>query len=882
MNERLAVTRPMASALAFSLAFFLAFSLAAQDGASQDVRGTTAVDVHGLPGDRPGTERWIVHFKTRSFDLSGYRNAIRAGRPAAEVAGIVAGLERKVLADQTGFVAKVENDLGAQILAQWWLINACAIDVPFASLDRVRSLPGVERLEPDRQWLPWIKASTNSANHNADYVQQVLKMDGKGTAVGILDTGQNSSVSTSTPRPHRTYYVNGDPNNTNGSGIKGSRLVLNKQIGKMASNDTHGHGTAVASVAAGANWGTKGADHGQAYGADIAGYAIADSPINGGTTTTTMVSAWQALGKDRVTYNIVAANLSYSGSPSPLDAAQQALDSLAYFGDVVCCVACGNSDKSTANSQGAANGIAVGAIKAATHVVAQWSSKGPLGGTGGRFYPDMVACGEEMVMAQVGNEGADMVNSGTSMSSPHVCGAAALVRAANNKLTALQTKAILLATTRDISKQNPGGSRNTYGLGMLRTDLAVKLAMTAGSYGNGTVNNSNKVATVPLSVVAGRQYSVVVAWHRTNISSALYSNLDIRVLDGTTEVAKSNTPGNLYENVVFTANKTATLKLEVSAAALPDNTQNFAYAFARLPVPAVVTPIGKGCQGSGVPLPAVCQSANTTASLSSSIGSDGWTYAIEVSADADMSITGYEMRSDSRSTFAKSVATYLHDANVSGLPTNILASGTMLISQSEAWCRTIFDKKVAVKKGQRYFLSFVNPPFEQGGSIRLPFASTGSLATYWRRSSSSSSWIGDSSRALVWRTLCAGTGGAPPVAGTLGEPILDTPFTLTLRQALANAPAVVIVGISKTQGFGTTLPWDLTPVGAPGCSLLISGEILVPVKVDAGGGFDLPFILPNDNTAIGLTVYSQFAVQDQSANLLGWAFSNALGLTVGG
>ncbi len=42
------------------------------------------------------------------------------------------------------------------------------------------------------------------------------------------------------------------------------------------------------------------------------------------------------------------------------------------------------------------------------------------------------------------------------------------------------------------------------------------------------------------------------------------------------------------------------------------------------------------------------------------------------------------------------------------------------------------------------------------------------------------------------------------------------------------------------------------------------------------------FILPNDKNAIGLTVYIQFAIQDQKANLLGWAFSNALGLTIGG
>jgi len=873
MNKRL-VTWLMVSAMAIPLT--------AQDPAVTVEVANTGTAVHGLPGDRAGTERWIVQFKTRSFDLSAYRTAVYARRPAAEVAKIVADLERKVIADQAAFTSKVEADLGADVVVQWWLVNACAIDVPFKNLDRVRALPNVARLEPNREWLPTIKVSSNSTNHNSDFVHQVLKIDGKGVAVGILDTGQDDTVNTTIARPHRTYYINGDPKNTSGPGIKGSRLIINKQIGKLPASDTDGHGTAVASVAAGANWGTKGADHGQAYGANIAGYAIADSPVNSSSTSATMVSAWQELGKNRVSNNIVAANLSYGGSPSLLEVAQQALDSVAYNGDVVCCVSAGNSGTDTTGSQGAANGLAVGAIKADTKRLATWSARGPLGGSGGRFYPDIVACGEEMVMAQVGNENTDMLNSGSSMSAPQVCGAAALVRAANSKLTAIETKVILLATTRDISKQNPGGSQNTYGLGMLRTDLAVQLALATSGHGTGTVNNANKIAKVPISVTNGRQYTAAVSWHRIAMNSTLYSNLDIRILDGTTEVAKSKTPGNLYEKVVFTAKKTATFTLEITGTALPNTSQNFAYAFTTVPAPAVVTAFGKGCVGSGIPLPAACQSDNTNRTLARNIGSDGWTYGLEVQATANISITGYEIRSDSQSTFAKPIQTFLYDANASGLPTNILASGTMLIGQSEGWCRTIFDKKVAIKQGQRYFLSFINPPFVKGGSIRLPLATSGNLGTYWRRSSPSSKWIWDASRALMWRTLCAGTGGAPPVAGTIGEPVINTPFTLTLRQALASAPAVVIVGISKTQGFGTKLPWELTLAGAAGCSLLVSGEILVPVKVDASGGFDMPFILPNDKNAIGLTVYTQFAVQDQQANFLGWAFSNALTLTVGG
>ena len=41
---------------------------------------------HGPAGKLPGTERWIVTFWRRPFDLSGLRRAVYTERPAAEVA----------------------------------------------------------------------------------------------------------------------------------------------------------------------------------------------------------------------------------------------------------------------------------------------------------------------------------------------------------------------------------------------------------------------------------------------------------------------------------------------------------------------------------------------------------------------------------------------------------------------------------------------------------------------------------------------------------------------------------------------------------------------------------------------------------------------------
>ena len=158
-----------------SLALALAVSLFCQQQADQTAPGAPApilanTPEHGLPGRLPGTERWIVDFKTRSFDLSAFRSAILAHRPAAEVNAIVADLQRKALADQAPFVAAAER-LGARVTSQWWLVNAAAVEMPAASLNDLRKLPMVAFVQPDVQYFPVILTSTNANNHNADAVQ---------------------------------------------------------------------------------------------------------------------------------------------------------------------------------------------------------------------------------------------------------------------------------------------------------------------------------------------------------------------------------------------------------------------------------------------------------------------------------------------------------------------------------------------------------------------------------------------------------------------------------------------------------------------------------------------------------------------------------------
>jgi hypothetical protein len=204
----------------------------------------------------------------------------------------------------------------------------------------------------------------------------------------------------------------------------------------------------------------------------------------------------------------------------------------------------------------------------------------------------------------------------------------------------------------------------------------------------------------------------------------------------------------------------------------------------------------------------------------------------------------------------------------------------MQIGSNVGWYRSTFNKKVQINKGKTFFLAFVNPsPY----TTRLGITNAGNITPYWRNNGSLGSWLRFTTRPWAWKVICAATsGGAVPEAGATGEPTIGAPLTLTLRRALANANSLLVVGISRTKGFGTTLPFNLSALGAPTCSLYVSGEALVPAKVDSVGSLDLRFTIPNDKALIGISAFTQFAVLDQAANNLGYAFSNALTLVVGG
>jgi hypothetical protein len=136
---------------------------------------------------------------------------------------------------------------------------------------------------------------------------------------------------------------------------------------------------------------------------------------------------------------------------------------------------------------------------------------------------------------------------------------------------------------------------------------------------------------------------------------------------------------------------------------------------------------------------------------------------------------------------------------------------------------------------------------------------------------------------LIVRFNTQGKGGGPtPVFDVRDMPQINSVLKFELRQANKSSLALLLVGASKKRWGAIPLPFDLTPAGAAGCSLLTSNDLIGVTRTNAMGTASLPLPLPNDRTLIGALFYGQFAVYDGVTNPLGWVFSNGGEILLGG
>ncbi|SEF17426.1 S8 family serine peptidase [Jiangella alba] len=259
-------------------------------------------------------------------------------------------------------------------------------------------------------------------------------LDGTGSTVAVLDTGWDPT------HPDLAGQVVGAGNFTEDTDPEGQVAV-----------DGQGHGTHVAATVAGTGAASGGTHVGVAPGADLLIGKVLDNTGSGYEDWIIAGMEWAvAQGAD-----VVSMSLGTDGASDGTDPMSQAVDRLSAESDTLFVIAAGNAGpgESTVGSPGAAtSALTVGAVDKQDQA-ASFSSRGPRLGDGA-VKPEVVAPGVGIVAARaagtaLGNlldEHYTSLN-GTSMATPHVAGAAAILAQQHPDWTDEQLKQRLVTSS---------------------------------------------------------------------------------------------------------------------------------------------------------------------------------------------------------------------------------------------------------------------------------------------------------------------------------------------------------------------------------------------------------------------------------------------------
>ena len=118
-----------------------------------------------------------------------------------------------------------------------------------------------------------------------------------------------------------------------------------------------------------------------------------------------------------------------------------------------------------------------------------------------------------------------------------------------------------------------------------------------------------------------------------------------------------------------------------------------------------------------------------------------------------------------------------------------------------------------------------------------------------------------------------GASSVPDIA-VQGTPYPGAGVSVSLTNGTPSAMVALLVG---TQSF----TFDLSSLGAPGCTAHVLPEALIPMSLDGRGHTTLRMSIPAAAHALGRRVFTQFAIVDPAANTLGLAVSPYVTWSIG-
>ncbi|GGT38027.1 peptidase [Streptomyces atratus] len=319
--------------------------------------------------------------------------------------------------------------------------------------------------------------------------------DGTGTKVAVLDTGVDPNHPDVAGRVKETQNFTDDPDAV----------------------DHHGHGTHVASTIAGSGAASGGKYKGVAPGADLYVGKVLNSAGEGPQSGIIAGMEWAvAQGAD-----VVSMSLGTVAPSDGTDPISEAVNQLTASSGALFVIAAGNTGpgKSTVGSPGAADAaLTVGAVSKQDQL-ANFSSRGPLKDTFA-VKPEITAPGVDIVAARAAGttmgtpvDANYTAANGTSMATPHVSGAAAILVQRHPDWSADRLKQVLVSTAKQ-------GSYNAYQGGNGRVD--VPKAIDATTYSSPAVVSMGKKSAESAPVTKTIDY-VNTSAADTTLSLRLFS-----------------------------------------------------------------------------------------------------------------------------------------------------------------------------------------------------------------------------------------------------------------------------------------------------------------------------------------------------------------------
>lgn len=281
---------------------------------------------------------------------------------------------------------------------------------------------------------------------------------GEGVTVAVLDTGYDDT------HPDLQGRVAG-----------GSKSFV---PGEEVDSDPNGHGTHVASTIAGTGAASGGTHRGVADGAQLLVGKVLGA--DGYGQDSWIIEAMEWAGNNAP---IVSMSLGSMEASDGKDLMAESLNTIAKETGALFVVAAGNAGVAeTIGAPGsAAEALTVGSVDDPTGQLSYFTSQGPLSRSGA-LKPDVTGPGNDVTAARSadsGGEGAYVSMSGTSMATPHVAGAAAILLGAHPDYTTAQLKAALASTATDVGYTPYQG-----GTGVIDVDAALEAPVVASGSGD--------------------------------------------------------------------------------------------------------------------------------------------------------------------------------------------------------------------------------------------------------------------------------------------------------------------------------------------------------------------------------------------------------------